>query len=306
MTSPQMSVTADEARGANSPARNLASRVSRTSALWTLYVLTLRQHVHGKRWLVIVILFLLPAVLAVVVRGTAPDVPSIVLEFILVFMFIPQALLPFVALLYSSGIIQDEQEEQTITYLLVRPIPKWAIYSVKLLATLTTTVLLATAFTVLTYAAIYAGASTAGDNIPLRCFKAASIHALAVVAYCSLFGLMSLVTKRILVVGVLYIAFVEGLLANLPFGIRLVTVIYYTRLIAYRMLEFVVPRPRGGTENIAAEAWQFDLRRDPELLDHPQLTTCWIVLLVASLVCTILAAWLCLRREFHFKTPEKD
>ena len=30
------------------------------------------------------------------------------------------------------------------------------------------------------------------------------------------------------------------------------------------------------------------------------------VLLVGSLVCTILAAWLCSRREFHVKTPEKD
>jgi ABC-2 type transport system permease protein len=262
--------------------------------------------VHGKRWLVIVMLFLLPVGLAILVRGTAPDVPKIMIEFIVAFMFIPQALLPFVALLYSSGIIQDEQEEQTITYLLVRPIPKWAIYTVKLLATLTTTVLLATAFTVLTYVAIYADTSSSGDDIPLRCFKTASIHALAVVAYCCLFGLMSLVTKRILVVGVLYIAIVEGLLANLPFGIRLVTVIYYARLIAYRMLEFVAPRPRGGTEDMAAVAWQFDLRRDPELLEHPQLANCWIVLLVASLVCTILAAWLCARREFHFKTPEKD
>ena len=41
------------------------------------------------------------------------------------------------------GIVQDEQEEQTMTYLLIRPIPKWALYSVKLLATLTTTVILA-------------------------------------------------------------------------------------------------------------------------------------------------------------------
>jgi ABC-2 type transport system permease protein len=266
----------------------------------------LRQHVHGKRWLVMALLFLLPAGLAVVVRGMAPEAPSVALEFMFEFMFIPQTLLPFVALIYASGIVQDEQEEQTITYLLVRPIPKWAIYPVKLLATLTTTVLLATVFTVLTYAAIYVGAGAEGDNIPLRCLKAASIHALAVVAYCCLFGLMSLVTRRIVVVGVLYIAIVEGLLANLPFGIRLVTVIYYARLIAFRTMEFVVSRPRGGTENIAAVAWQFDLRRDPELLEHPQLATCLTVLLVASLVCTVLAAWLCGRREFHFKTPEED
>ena len=73
------------------------------------------------------------------------------------FMFIPQALLPLVALVYATGIIQDEQEEQTLTYLLIRPIPRWAIFMVKLLATLTTTVLLTAVFTALTYVAVYVG-----------------------------------------------------------------------------------------------------------------------------------------------------
>ena len=284
---------------------NSVSIGARLRACWTLYRLTLRQHFHGRRWLVVAALFLLPVGLAVLVRVTEPDVPSAALEFILAFMFIPQALLPLVALLYASGIIQDEQEDQTITYLLIRPIPKSAIYVIKLLATLTTTVGLAAIFTVLTYAAIYVGADVQPESVATRCVKAASIHALAVVAYCTLFGLMSLLTTRILVVGILYIAVVEGLLANLPFGIRLITVIYYTRIIAYRSLDFIVTSPRGRTENIAAEAWQLDVGRDPELLEHPQLSTCWMVLLIGSLVCTLLAAWLCTQREFHVKTPEK-
>jgi hypothetical protein len=57
---------------------------------------------------------------------------------------------------------------------------------------------------------------------------------------------------------------------------------------------------------MAADAWQLDLRRDPELLEHPDLNTCLAVLLIGSLVCTILAALLCTQREFHVKTPEKD
>jgi ABC-2 type transport system permease protein len=284
-----------------------ASSGSRLTTYWTLYRLTLRQHLYGKRWLVMALLFLAPAGLAILIRSTAPDAQPIVMEFILAMMFIPQALLPIVALLYASGIVQDEQEEQTITYLLIRPIPKWAIYTVKLLATITTSVLLTVLFTALTYAAIYVGADAGGENVALRCLKTASIHSLAVVSYCCLFGLISLLTKKILIVGVVYTVLVEGLLANLPFGIRLVTVIYYTRLIAYRTLEFVIPRPRGGgTENLAAEAWQFDLTRDPNLLEHPDVNTCLTVLLVASLVCTILAAWLCAQREFHVKTPEKE
>ncbi len=153
------------------------------------------------------ILMLLPAGLAILVRGTAPNVPSIVLEFLFVFMFIPQALLPLAALIYASGIIHDEQEEQTFTYLLIRPIPKWAIYLVKLLATLTVTVFLTTIFTALTYAAIYLGADSSGHNILLRAAAdRVRIHSLAVIAYCCLFGLISLFTARILIVGIIYIA----------------------------------------------------------------------------------------------------
>jgi len=274
------------------------------SALWTLYTLTLRQHIHGRRWMVMAALMLLPTGLAILVRSEAHNVPPLALEFILAFMFIPQALLPLVALIYATGMIQDEQEEQTITYLLIRPIPKWALYTVKLLATLTTTVFLAVVLTTLTYAAIYLGADPHGQNIPLRWFSACCIHALAVVAYCCLFGLMGLLTRRMLIAGILYIALVEGLFANLPFGIRLITVIYYARLIAYHFLDFQVLTPMG-TQNYAADAWQLDIATDPMLLEHPHLSTCFSVLIVGSLVCTALAAYLCSTREFHVKTPEK-
>ena len=45
---------------------------------------------------------------------------------------------------------------------------------------------------------------------------------------------------------------------------------------------------------------------DPTLAEHPQLSTCVLVVVGASLVCTALAGWLCSLREFHVKTPEKE
>ena len=105
------------------------SRAFDWTALWSLYVLSLRQHRHGKRWMVMAALMLLPAGLVALVRTTARDVPSEGLEFIFVFMLIPQALLPLVALMYGSGMVQDEVEEQTITYLLIRPISEMATLS---------------------------------------------------------------------------------------------------------------------------------------------------------------------------------
>jgi ABC-2 type transport system permease protein len=279
-------------------------------ALWALYVLTLRQHVHGRRWMVSAALFLLPAGLAVFVRLTSPDVPPRGMEFMFAFMFIPQALLPLVALLYASGVVQDEQEEQTITYLLVRPIPKWAMYVVKLAAAVTTTVLLTGLFTGLTYAAIYTGGATASageaHDVAVRSLKAVGIHALAVAAYCGAFGLISLLTRRVLIVGILYAVIVEGFLANLPLSVRLITVIYYARMIAYRSMGFVVETPGFGKHDLAAQLWGLDVRMDPLLLEHPTIGGSVMVLVGATVGCAVIGAFLCARREFHVKTPGKE
>jgi ABC-2 type transport system permease protein len=273
-------------------------------ALWALYLLSLRQHVNGRRWMVAALLLLLPGALAFVIRAAAPDVPPAALEFMFLFLFAPQTVLPLLALLYASGLMQDEQENQTLTYLLIRPIAKWALYLVKLLAAMTTTVALTCGFTVLTYLTIFLGSDvdTAAD-LPRRCIQAMAIHSLAVVSYCSLFGLMGILTKRVLIVGIVYTAVVEGLLANLPFSLRWATVVYYTRMIAYRSMEFMVSTPQGS-QNMAAEVWQLDLRKDPLLLGHPSFSTCLWVLIIANVVCGLLAAALCWQREFHVKTPE--
>src|SRR5687767_4818069 len=89
-------------------------RASLVGAWWTLYWLTLRQHLHGKRWMAVALAFILPAGLAILIRSANPDVPTRFIEFGLMWVLIPQALLPLVSLLYASGIVQDEQEEQTI------------------------------------------------------------------------------------------------------------------------------------------------------------------------------------------------
>jgi ABC-2 type transport system permease protein len=281
---------------------------SRLTSLVTLYLLTLRQHLHGKRWMVMAGLFLLSAGLVILIRTTSKNVPLVELEFIIAFLFIPQAILPLLALVYASGIVQDEQEEQTMTYLLIRPITKWALYLVKLLATLSTAILLAVAMTVLIYATIYFGSDAGFESVAARCLKAASINALAIFTYCCLFGLLGLLTNRALVVGVLYAMFFEGLVANLPFSIRSATVIYYTRLIAYRSLPFVTTTQFGGRtikNDIAASLWQLNVVDDPGLAQQPQVRACLTILLAAGLLFAVVAAIIFSQREFYVKTPEK-
>ena len=62
----------------------------------------------------------------------------------------------------------------------------------------------------------------------------AAIFSLAQVAYCGLFGLMALLMRRVLLIGVVYIIFFEGLLASLDIIVRRMTVMYYFRVLVLR------------------------------------------------------------------------
>jgi ABC-2 type transport system permease protein len=304
-------ISSESRHPAEQRAAGAKTRISLSGACWSLYWLTLRQHLHGRRWIAVVLLSLVPAGMAILIRIArsgvpSPRLPDLFLEFVLLWILIPMALLPLIALLYASGVIQDEQEEQTITYLLIRPIPKWLLYLVKMAATWTTTVVLVAALTILTYASIYVGAGPDWSLVSVRCLKAAGILSLAAMTYCSIFGAISLITRRTLFVGIVYTALIEGLLANLPLSVRLVTVIYYMRIIAYRSVDFLVAWPRGGQDDVAATAWFLNIKDDPKLAEHPQLITCVLILLGVSAFCTLLASWLCSQNEFHVKTPEKQ
>jgi ABC-2 type transport system permease protein len=275
-------------------------------AAWALYQLALRQHRHGRRWLVMLVLALLPILIAVITHLTETAIPARSLEFNLVFMLIPQGLLPLLALVYASGVIQDEQEDQTITYLLVRPIPKWLIYLMKWAAAVTAAECLAVTSIVLTYATIYGDHHSAVSihDIIYRCAGTCGVQALAVLAYCGIFGLMGIVTRRVLVVGILYTALFEGLFANIPFNLRIITVIYYARLMLYRLMSFRV-NTGYRVHDLAAQAWNFTPSPHHHLTGYPPDWVCAAVLFSLSVILSAVAAFVCNRREFYVKTPSK-
>jgi ABC-2 type transport system permease protein len=197
---------------------------------------------------------------------------------------------PLAALLYASGIIQDEVEDQTLTYLLIRSLSKRSIYVVKLLATFITTILLTTVFTTITCVVIYWGAPNLwGPIIPERAAKIAALMALSLVAYCSLFGLLSLFVRRSLVVGIGYIIVLEGMLGSWDFAARRLTVVYYFRVLVARWLD---------VQSGFLHEWSLHLDTDPTAQQ------CVLILLIGSLVAAVLATQVFASREFYVKTPE--
>ncbi len=270
--------------------RSLGAELSAAAAL---FVLTVRQHTHGRRLLVLGLLYALPVGLAVLLRSLARPAPPEALEFALVLNLLPQGLAPLTALLYAAGVVRDEVEEQTLTYLLLRSVPRWAVYAVRLLATLCVTTMLVAAATAALYLAIYWGTPELwGDVFPTWVVRAAAVMALGQVGYCALFGFLGLFARRSLVIGVCYIAAVEGVLASLDFVARKLAVAYYVRALFLRWLD-----PADEALRQWQRAWGMDAATIPSARE------CVLTVgLFGADVTVLTAAWFA-RREFRVKTP---
>jgi ABC-2 type transport system permease protein len=265
------------------------SRRPSLGAIVALVALTLRQQLRGRRLLVLSLLFCLPGLLAAVINFAARvPPPTESLQFGLVFNLIPAALAPLAALLYAAGIIQDEVEEQTLTYLLLRPIPRGALYLARLLAAMLVTALLAGLFTAATFAVIgLTGHTPLDTQTGVLILKTVGLLALAEVAYCGLFGVLGLLLRRSLLLGMGYIVLFEGLLASLDMLARRMTVMYHFRVLVLRLID---------AEH--AREWSIELGR------APQASTSMWVLLGIGLVMAVIGALIFRSREFRMKTPE--
>jgi ABC-2 type transport system permease protein len=263
------------------------------SALAAMFWLTIRQHLHGKRLIVLLLLYALPCVLAIVLRVIPRPAPAYALEFALIFNLLPHGLAPLTALLYASGIIRDEVEEQTLTYLLLRSMPRWSIYVAKMLATMVICIALVTVSTVALYLTIYLNTPDLwNDVLRHRLPRVIAIFAIAQLAYCALFGMVGLLTRRSLIFGISYIAAVEGVLASLDFVARNLTIVYYVRTLINRSIDLPELMVRATTR-------EWGLSKDALLT----IDQCVTRLVVFTIVAVILAAWWFSRREYPVKTP---
>jgi hypothetical protein len=151
-------------------------------------------------------------------------------------------------------------------------------------------------FTLALYIAIYWGTSELwGDIVPGRALKTVAAFALAQLGYCSLFGALGLLFRHSLMAGVAYIVLLEGVIANVEFVGRALTVVYYFRVLILRWLDLPDLLQRQWLR-----VWQLDLAKMPEA------ATCVETMTLASLAITILSALWFSASEFSVKTPESS
>ena len=189
---------------------------------------TLRQLLGRGRTMLLGLLALLPILLAVVYRLGSEDtdqprwVARVLLDGLVV-----TTLLPLAALVYGTAALGAEIEDGTAVYLLAKPVSRTEIILGKLLAAwgLTTVTVLVSGLV----AGAIGLAGVPGHGLLLG-FGIALVAGSLV--YSALFVMLSVVTSRALIAGLVYVFIWEGLINGLFAGTRLLSVRHYTLAIA--------------------------------------------------------------------------
>ena len=185
--------------------------------------LTFRQALAKRRWLIVVLFAALPVVVSVLTRvyGTVDDEPLAMVAGGLSGLILT-VVVPFIALILASSSFGAEIDDGTVIYLLAKPISRTEIVITKLVATALVCIVLG-------------GASTlASGMIMMKGLDATRLvlgftagAALGAFLYSAIFLALGLITKRGLLVGLVYLVIWEGTLGRFFQGTRVLSVRQY-------------------------------------------------------------------------------
>ena len=193
-----------------------------------IFALTLRQLVFRKSTLLLVLLAAIPALIAVVFElgndgETAPE--EFAVEVLAVWL-VTTTVLPLTSVLFGTAVLGDELEDGTVIYLLTKPVQRWVILLPKVAAAwlLTTALVLASlAVSVLIVMGGDGGSIILGFGIAL---------AIGALAYAVVFTLLSIVTSRALIAGLIFVFIWEGAVTGIFEGVRYLSIRHYTLALA--------------------------------------------------------------------------
>ncbi|MEV0942273.1 ABC transporter permease subunit [Micromonospora wenchangensis] len=134
--------------------------------------------------------------------------------------------LPVVALIVGTGVLGAEIDDGTVVHILTKPLPRWQIVLPKLAV--------AAGVSAVTVAVPLYVAGVLADSVRLGLglVVASSLGALA---YSALFLALSLVTRRPVLLGLVYVLIWEGLLGNFVSGTRVLSIQQWVIALADRI-----------------------------------------------------------------------
>ncbi len=193
-----------------------------------IYMLTLRQLAGQRRTLLMLLFAALPILVAILYRASSND------DFPVRFAanglgngMVIAIVLPLTSLIFGTAALGAEIEDGTAVYLLAKPIARWQIVVPKLLAAWTASGLLVIGAMGIGGAITLIGED--GQGV-LPAFVIASV--LGAFVYSALFLMLSVLTSRALIIGLVYVFLWEAVITGLFEGTRLLSVRHATLGIA--------------------------------------------------------------------------
>ena len=199
-----------------------------------LFRLSLRQLTGKWRLLLLALLAALPIGLAMVVSLALGDDETSNEGFVdtLLDGLLIGGVMPIISLVLATALFSNEVEDQTLNYLVLRPVPRYQIVLAKFSAALTIGVPLVVLSGLI--ATWLGGSGVLGSKIVLLDTDGAAIAAVGVAlllgfaAYTALFTWAGLVSTNALPFALVYVVLWEGVIASLFGGIRYLSVRGYT------------------------------------------------------------------------------
>lgn len=191
-----------------------------------VFRLTLRNVLDGKRTLALTALALVPLVPAIVFAANGHVDPRLFWARLVQRLIIP-TVTAFIAVVVGASAIGDEREDGTILYLLATPLPRIALVVTKVLAAWAASAIL------LVPPVVAAGIIALRDHVSAGRLLWPVVGVLATaLAYCAVTAWLSTVTRRPVVIGVIYILLWEGSIANFAASADRFSLAAYGRVLA--------------------------------------------------------------------------
>lgn len=183
---------------------------------------TARQILARRRALALAAFGLFPVLIAALFRRDGAAALTNVIE--LETMIIIPVILPIVALVIATGVFGAEIEDGTALYVLSKPVARWRIVLTRVLVAAAVTALLTAPA-----ALLVVPVSGARERIGMAFAAAVAVGALL---YSAVFVALSLVTRRALVAGLVYVVVWEGIIATQAPGARYLSIIQFILTLA--------------------------------------------------------------------------
>jgi ABC-2 type transport system permease protein len=204
-----------------------------------IFDLSLGQMLWSRRSLFLAFVAAAPVALASLIRFAASIEPAALPQIngeridgaalfgLMMWLLYIRFIVPVLGMFYGIGLIADEVDDKTITYLFVRPIPRSAVLLGKYLAYVVCTTLLVLPSVVIVYFLIVPiGGGSIGAAFPALMIDL-GVLALGIASYGALFGWVGTRLKRPLVIGLVFIFGWEPGVLLFPGYLKRATIGYY-------------------------------------------------------------------------------